>query len=155
MAPAPSVRLLGVPVDLYLSAAHHTDELVREFTIIAIGDRTGSVRDVPARLLELVGELRHQYARTAGEIRSRFEQAAARGETAVDLELPGVETAVAMTVRMTDILDAADEFCRSGELLTLESPPEVVAWRHWWRDEVVGQVRDGAAPTPWSKVAQP
>jgi hypothetical protein len=152
MAPAPSVQLLGVPVDLYLTAAHHTDELVREFTIIAFGDRTGVAKDVPSLLLQLVDELRQQYASMTGEIRSRFEQAAARGETAVDLELPGVPAAVEMTERMTDILDAADEFCRSGELLTLEAPADVVVWRHWWRDEVVNQVRDGADPTPWSSV---
>ncbi|MCU1449070.1 MAG: hypothetical protein JWP02_1240 [Acidimicrobiales bacterium] len=153
MAPAPSVQLLGVPVDLYLTAARHADELVREFTLIAFGDRSGVAKDVPAKLLALVDDLRRQYARTTGEIRSRFEEAAARGEATVDLELPGVEAAAEMTARMTDILDAADEFCRSGELLTLAAPAEVVAWRHWWRDQVVSQVRDGADPTPWSSVA--
>ena len=143
-----------MPVDLYLAAAHHTDELMREFTLIAVGDRSGvTERDVPARLLELVTELRQRYSRTTGDIRMRFEAAAARGDTTIDQELPADDTAVDITVRMTDILDAADEFCRSGDLLTLETAPEVVAWRRWWRDQVVGQVRGGADPTPWS-VAQ-
>ena len=54
-----------------------------------------------------------------------------------------------MTERVTTLLDEADEFCRSGQLLTLEAPPDVVIWRHWWRDQVVGQIRHGATPTPF------
>jgi hypothetical protein len=145
------VRLLGVPVDLYLTAAQHTDELVREFTLISIGERTGvTENDVPARLLELVGELRGRYAKQTGEIRSQFEAARSRGARTIDLELPGGETAAGLTERLTAMLDEADEFCRAGNLLTLAAPPDVVAWRHWWRDQVVGQVRDDAEPAPFA-----
>jgi hypothetical protein len=136
-----------VPVDRYLAAAQHTDELVREFRLIAIGERSGvTERDVPARMLELTAELRERYARTTGEIRTRFEEAARLGEATIDLELPAVETTADITERITTLLDEADEYCRSGDLLTLETPPDVVAWRHWWRDQVVGQIREGAEP---------
>ena len=79
--------------------------------------------------------------------------ARARDET-VDIELPGDETAAQITEHITELLDAADEFCRSGDLLTLAASPQVVAWRHWWRDQVVGQIRDGAEPMPWTPVSQ-
>lgn len=152
---ARAVRLLGVPVDLYLEASRHTAEIVREFALISFGERSGVNEHVPDRLLELVTELRQRHRRSADAIRARFEEAAQAGETAVDLELPADEAAADITERLTDLLDAADEFCRSGDLLTLASSPEVVAWRHWWRDQVLRQVREGADPTPWSPVAQP
>jgi hypothetical protein len=152
---ARAVRLLGVPVDLYLEASRHTAEIVREFALISFGERSGVNEHVPDRLLELVTELRQRHRRSTDAIRARFEEAAQAGQTAVDLELPAVDAAADITERLTDLLDAADEFCRSGDLLTLASSPDVVAWRHWWRDQVLHQVHEGADPTPWSPVAQP
>jgi hypothetical protein len=151
---ARAVRLLGVPVDLYLEASRHTAEIVREFALISFGERSGVNEHVPDRLLELVTELRQRHKRSTDAIRARFEEAAQAGATAVDLELPADEAAADITERLTDLLDAADEFCRSGDLLTLASSPDVVAWRHWWRDQVLRQVREGADPTAWSPVAQ-
>ena len=146
------VRLLGVPVDLYLEGSRHMGEIVREFALISFGERSGVNERVPARLLQLVDDLRGRYARNTDAIRSRVEEASRAGSETVDIELPGDETAVQITEHLTELLDAADEFCRSGDLLTLASSPEVVAWRHWWRDQVVGQIRDGAEPVPWSAV---
>jgi hypothetical protein len=151
---ARAVRLLGVPVDLYLEASRHTAEIVREFALISFGERSGVNEHVPDRLLELVTELRQRHRRSTDAIRARFEEAAQAGQTAVDLELPADDEAADITERLTDLLDAADEFCRSGDLLTLASSPDVVAWRHWWRDQVLRQVREGADPTAWSPVAQ-
>jgi hypothetical protein len=149
------VRLLGVPVDLYLEASRHTAEIVREFALISFGDRSGVNARVPDRLLELVAELRQRHRRSTDAIRVRIDEAAQAGEAVVDIELPADEAAADITERLTDLLDAADEFCRSGDLLTLASSPDVVAWRHWWRDQVVSQIRAGAEPTPWSPVAEP
>jgi hypothetical protein len=152
---ARTVKLLGVPVDLYLEASRHMGEIVREFALISFGERSGVNERVPAGLLALVDDLRKRYASDAGAIRSRIEEAATAGEDAVDLEIPGDETAAEMTERITELLDAADDFCRSGDLLTLAAPPQVVAWRHWWRDQVVSQIHDGAEPRPWTPVTQP
>jgi hypothetical protein len=147
---AQTVRLLGVPVDLYLRASRHQHELAREFSLISFGESSGmSEHEVPARLLGLVDQLRGRYSRASHEIRRRFEDAAAGGLRSVDIELPANELAAQLTEDMTDALDAADEFCRSGQLLTLAAPPEVVVWRHWWRDQVVGQIRHGAEPVPY------
>jgi hypothetical protein len=151
---AHTVRLLGVPVDLYLDASRHMGEVVREFALISFGDRSGVNEHVPARLLELVGRLRKRHARDADAIRAQVEEAAAAGRATVDIEVPADDTTVELTEDMTELLDAADEFCRSGDLLTLASSPEVAAWRHWWRDQVVGQTRGGADPVPWTAVTQ-
>jgi hypothetical protein len=151
---ARTVKLLGVPVDLYFDASRHMGEIVREFALISFGDRSGVNERVPARLLELVDDLRGRYARDTDAIRSRVEDAARAGNETVDIELPGDETAVQITEHITELLDAADEFCRSGHLLTLPASPQIVDWRHWWRDQVVSQVREGADPVPWTTVTQ-
>src|SRR2546430_1601612 len=152
---AATFLFLEVPVALYLGASRHMREIAREFKLISFGDRSGVNERVPVGLLQLVAELRGPRRRDADAIRLRFEDAARAGHETVDLEIPADETAVEMTERITDLLDAADEFARSGDLLTLASSPEVVAWRHWWRDQLVAQVREGAEPTPWRAVAQP
>ncbi|HEV3351365.1 MAG TPA: hypothetical protein VG076_00500 [Acidimicrobiales bacterium] len=152
---ARAVRLIGVPVDLYLEATRHMGEIAREFALISFGERSGVNERVPAQLLELVGDLRGRFRGDTDAIRAQVEAAARDGKDTVEIELPADETAAEITERITDLLDAADEFCRSGDLLTLAAPPQVVAWRHWWRDQVVGQVREGAEPMPWTPVTQP
>jgi hypothetical protein len=144
------VRLPGVPVDLYLEASRHMTEIVREFALISFGDRSGVTERVPDRLLALVENLRKHYATQTDAIRSQFEEAAAAGRSTVDVELPADEATVELTEDITELLDAADEFCRSGDLLTLASSPKVVAWRHWWRDQVVGQTRQGINPSQFA-----
>jgi hypothetical protein len=152
---ARTVRLIGVPVDLYLEATRHMGEIAREFALISFGERSGVNERVPAQLLELVDDLRGRFRGDTDAIRAQVEAAARDGKDTVEIELPADETAAEITERITDLLDAADEFCRSGDLLTLAAPPQVVAWRHWWRDQVVGQVREGAEPMPWTPVTQP
>ena len=151
---ARTVKLLGVPVDLYFDASRHMGEITREFALISFGERSGVNERVPDRLLALVDELRGPRRADTDAIRMQFEDAARAGQSTIDLEIPADETAAGITERITELLDAADEFCRSGDLLTLGSPAEVVVWRHWWRDQVVSQVREGADPVPWTTVTQ-
>jgi hypothetical protein len=151
---AQTVKLLGVPVDLYFEASRHMGEIAREFALISLGERSGANEHVPKGLLELVAELRGPLRGDVDAIRKQFEVAALAGKDTIDISIPADETAVDITQRITELIDAADEFCRSGDLLTLASSPEVVAWRHWWRDQVVGQARENADPVPWTAVSQ-
>ncbi len=52
--------------------------------------------------------------------------------------------------RLGDLLDEADEFCRSGHLLTVATQPESVAFRRWYLGEFQRQI-DGHPPGPWSR----
>ena len=149
-----TVKLLGVPVDLYFDASRHMGEIVREFALISFGDRSGVNERVPARLVELVDDLRGPRRADTDAIRVQFEDGARAGHATIDIEIPADETAAEITERITELLDAADEFCRSGDLLTLPSSPQIVDWRHWWRDQVVNQVREGLDPVPWTTVTQ-
>ena len=92
------VRLVGVPVDLYLRASRHRADLTREFALISFGDETGvTTNSVPARLLALVDELHNRYGRQSSGIRGQFEEAAERGQEAIEVELPASELAADMT----------------------------------------------------------
>jgi hypothetical protein len=51
-------------------------------------------------------------------------------------------------VELNAMLDEADEFCREGDLLTLATPADQVAFRRWFLGEFVEQL-GGGAPTPW------
>src|SRR5438309_369338 len=122
------VRLLGSPVGLFFAAQEHVDGLVREFTLIAFGSRSGvTEHEVPVRLRELVEEVETRYGGFAADIANVFEEAAAAGESTVDLEIAMHPIGVDISAHFAELLDEADDFCRSGDLLTLAAPPEVVA----------------------------
>ena len=144
------VRLLGLPLDVYRRSAEHHDELQREFALITEGRRedVGGDDAVPARLLALIADLVVRFSGFTAGTTTELRAAAARGDASIDLTylLPAE---VGPAAREFDhMLDEADEFCRAGDLLTLASPPDVLAFRRWFLGEFVAQLA-GAKPTPW------
>jgi hypothetical protein len=142
------VALLRVPVPLWARSQEHTDELLREFTLIAarLHDQPGSA-EVPVRLVELIEELTRQYGGLNTNQEHRLAEADAAGVAEIDLTyLVPMEVAEASKA-LGAILDEADDYCRAGQhLLTLATPPELVRFRRWFLDEFVSQLT-GAAPT--------
>ena len=147
------VCLLDYPLDLYLRAQEHADDLIRELTLIANSPAVASgSSDLPARLLVLVEQLTHQYAGLSDETERTRDAAIDRGETRIDL-VYRVPRQIAEAVRhIGAIFDEADDYCREGEhLLTLATPPDALAYRHWLLAEFIAQIEDGAAPIPWGE----
>lgn len=139
------VHLLGFPLALFALARQHHDELLREFSLIALGDHEG----VPARLVALSDELVSRFALESDVMRSQIDAAEARGEEVADIMLPVPASAGSSVAQLDDLLDQADAFCRSGDaLLTLATPPEVLAFRRWYLGQVVAQLA-GRAPIKW------
>ncbi len=140
------VRLLALDLaELHQAEAHH-DELFREFALIAADPQAG--HDVPARLLALIDELTERFAGFISGPQEELATAAARGDREVDIVFTvprGVDEAV---TRFAELLTAADDYCRQGDLLTLATPPDAVAFRNWYLGEFVAQSR-GSDPTPW------
>ncbi len=171
-----TVRIVGLPMPVYLQASEHGDELMREFALIAAGSgaagsgaagsgtagsraagsgastsgaAASAATAVPVRLTALVEELRARFSGFTLRPESELAEAAARGETAIDLDYVVPRDAARAVTELGALLDEADEFCRAGDLLTLTTPPEAVAFRRWFLDEFVRQA-DGEAPTPWA-----
>ena len=143
------VGILGLPLDVYRRVAEHNDELLREFALI----RGDGGDHVPARLLTLIDELNARFSAFTEGPTTLLHNALARGDQVIDLayEVPAdVADAVA---RLGALLDEADDFCRCGDLLTLATRPEGLAFRRWFLGEFASQAAGGPA-RPWSTVME-
>lgn len=142
-----TVRLVGVPLDVWARASEHHRDLTREFQLLAARPEGGS-HTVPKRLLDLVDELTGRFAGFSAGQEEQRDAALDRGETRLDLtyELP-VGAAVAAR-QLAEMLDEADEFCRQGDLLTLATPPDGLRFRRWYLAEFERQVA-GEPPVAW------
>src|SRR4051794_15032395 len=146
------VRLLDVPVRVLIATREHHDELMREFALLALATRSGD--DVPTRLVELTQVLGVRYAGAAARPDEAVDEAQARGADTVDL----IYSVPAHVIGAADIIDQlmneADEFCRSEQLLTLARTDTMVEFANWYLDEFRRQV-GGAEPRPWAGPLDP
>lgn len=150
-----TVELRQLPVDVWVQAKQHNDELVREFTLMttATAHQQPAEPHVPARLITLIDALRQAYGGGADERDARLFAAHEAGVVEVDVVLELPPAAADGVTALGALLDEADEYCRQGQhLLTLATPPEIVRFRRWYLAEVATQLR-GAAPTPWPAYA--
>jgi hypothetical protein len=146
-----TVRILGLPVPLHARAGEHGEELRREFVLIAEQLRhAGEPPSLPRRLVDLIAVLEHRYSGFTVEQDDIVEQAIARGERTVELTFHVPPDAAQAALALGAMLDEADEYCRAGQhLLTLATPPDLVAYRRWYLQEFVDQIA-GRPPTPWT-----
>jgi hypothetical protein len=154
-APLVEVHLRDLPVQLWQQLQEHTDELLREFALMTSEavEHEGEL-PVPDRLVALLHSLRLQYSGVTDVQREQLFAAAAAGVTRLEDVVYRVPPAAADAARALEAIFAeADAYCRSGEhLLTLATPPELVAFRRWSLNEFVRQL-DGAPPVPWPEHA--
>jgi len=143
------VRILRIPVDLYLETEQHNDAVMRELALLA--QSAGAPSDWRAghrRLLELGGEVRAAFAGSVPQIRAQVDEAVRRGSATVDLCLAVPPSGWQAFLRLAEQLDEADRFCEDGDLVTLVASPAVRRFRHWYAGQVASQVA-GGAPQAW------
>ncbi len=143
--PLVPVRIVGLPLDVYQRVSEHSDELLREFALI----RGNDGEQVPARLLALIEELNVRFAGFTQGQSIALQEALARGDKEIDLLYQVPAEAADAAVRLNALLEEADDFCRLGDLLTLATRPEGVAFRRWFLEEFVHQI-GGQAPRSWA-----
>ncbi|MGN6598633.1 MAG: hypothetical protein ACTHMW_05040 [Actinomycetes bacterium] len=159
--PAPSdetctITVLGFPIDVWRQYREHTDELLREFTLIAAAEQLDPAEaaadpshGVPRRLLDLLGEISTAFGDFSTSQTRAIEDAAARGEQTIDLTYRVSRSIAGPSRDLARLLDEADDYCRAGQhLLTLASPPAVTLLRRWYFEEFAGQA-EGADPVSW------
>ena len=142
------ITLRGIDLRDYSETREHHDGLFREFAIISLDTDAASP---PARLLALIDEVRDRYATFTAGPRSELLEALARGDEHVDIAFVAPRDMGESAQRFLDLLEEADEFCRRGDLLTMDTPPVAAAFRRWYLGELVRQAR-GDAPRPWPAV---
>jgi serine phosphatase RsbU (regulator of sigma subunit)/anti-sigma regulatory factor (Ser/Thr protein kinase) len=139
------ISLGDVPTDLLLAAKTHVDNLVREFTLLTAGARSGVSSPVPPHLAPLIEGVVHRFAEARQSIKRQALAAASRGDEHVRLELSlGLDAADAGEDYL-QALDEADAYCRANRLLTLETPPQHRVFRQWYVGELVAQLRAAGA----------
>lgn len=144
------VRLVGFPLAVFARSQEHYEELMREFQLLAIDPEPR--KDTPRKLIDLVDELTRTYGGMNAGTEAARDAALERGEETIDLTFQVPPSVAEACVHLGQMLDAADEFCREDQLLTLAAPDEAVAFRRWYLAEFPAQLA-GAAPTPWADVA--
>jgi hypothetical protein len=139
------VHILHFPLAVFERSRRHTEELLREFEFIA----EGVPQPTPARLLQLVQSLTERFGGLNTDTEERVESAVARGDASIDLVYSVPAVAAEASKELLAMLDEADDFCRHGDLLTLVTPADQIAFRRWYLDEFINQLAGGTA-TPWS-----
>lgn len=143
--PSVTVRIVDLPLAIYLAAQQHNDALMREFHwLIDRGARDG----VPSRLVQLASEAHARFGAETAAIRAQVAAAVAAGRDRFDLKVDLPRAARPIVTELAELLDEADAYCQSGDLLTLASPPDLRRFRTWYLDQVLGQLA-GRPPSPW------
>ncbi len=146
-----TVRLIGLPIALFLRAREHHDELIREFTLMAIRSNGTPANGValPPRLRELVDILGRRFGASTSRADMERDAAIERGDQTVDLTYQVPANMADDLTMLTQLMDDADDFCRNETLLTLPRDPSIVAFGHWYNNEFLRQI-NGLPPTPWN-----
>jgi hypothetical protein len=144
--PMRRVVLRDFPIHRMDEARQHSEALVREFQMIVHADPETS--RVPQRLLELAAESERRYAGLNPHAEEIVDDAIARGDEFVDLELLVPLTFRQETLDAVPLLLEVEEYCRSGQLLTLVPSDELRAFWVWYLGEFVRQI-DGFEPVSW------
>lgn len=145
--PGRQVRLVGVPVKLLVESVRQLTDLQREMRVMGLG------KSAPVELRDLV-EASQEIDEHIGYLRETgFDAAQAaltRGEQYVDVDMTVPEDAGKYLDRLATLLSRAASRLARRYLLTLPASRDVVAYRLWWRDEVISQLA-GGSPRPWSE----
>jgi hypothetical protein len=144
-----TVNLIGMSLDAYRTSSAHHDELFREFALI-LARPPEPGHEVPARLLSLVERLSERFSSFTASPEAELQTAIERGDESIDLTYHVPRAAREAVIELSDLLAAADSYCRHGDLLTIAPSSEAVLFRNWFLDEFVAQI-NGAAPVPWSE----
>lgn len=140
------VELIGLPLDIASRSNDHHAALTRELAFVAAA---GGSPTTPTRLLTLSAQLLEKYAGISAVQQQRAVSVAAAGGRTIDLRYEVPAQVAEESEALWRLYLEVDEFCRSGDLVTLVMPPDVFAFRRWVSAQFCSQIRDGAAPAPW------
>ena len=146
---APRLAVLrDYPLRIWARQQQYTQELLREFTLLVMGEHSGETSGAPAQLVQLAEMFTERYGTLIDAIAAERQAAFDRGQDRMDSQVPLVDGVPALLEQVDTVLRASDEFCRSGSLLILPRTQEMVDLFAWTRHELTTQY-DGGPATPW------
>jgi PAS domain S-box-containing protein len=135
------VKLMHLPIALYIAWQQHAEALLREATLSAFDDGgEESHQDFPLATRAL-GAL--------ADATSRVFTLRDQDEAIADITVHIDADAVPFFPILRELLATATQMSRAGQLLVPPSLPEIIALRQWVCDEIARQSA-GLDPTPWS-----
>jgi len=139
-----TIRLLGMPVELFLHLRRHFSELGRELRLLAITDpeRYPLALEFSEAYLQVEYERRHVVGLDA------LERAIADGTASIDLVYRAPSTAPATMERLNRLLHAVYDELTSKVLLASRPPSSMIDLQNWYLGEFRRQAA-GEQPTPW------
>jgi GAF domain-containing protein/anti-sigma regulatory factor (Ser/Thr protein kinase) len=139
--PEYTIELGDVPTDLLVSAKAHVDSIVREFALVLSGAASGQTAAVTADMARLIDAVTSRFAQARESIKRQAIAAAAAGEGRTRLVLTLPLSAADAGRDYLAALDEVDAYARAARLLTLETPPQHRAFRQWYVNSLVDQLR--------------
>jgi hypothetical protein len=146
-----TVTIRGCPIALLIEARRHGEALLRELAFIVDGG--GDNTELPRRLLHTVERVQVRAAGLNTGAERTIDDAIARGDEEIDFEVLMPKRLGRGALEFATLLDEIDDYCRTGQLLTLATSPEVRAFQRWYLEEMAAQL-DGAPPRPWREWRQ-
>lgn len=141
--------LRDFPLRVWARSRQHNDEVLREFTLMLDGERTGQAsHHAPRALLELADMFTHSFGPVLDPMYAARDRALREGRDRMDSEVALVAGTPELLARVREVLDDVDDYCRNGDLLTLERSPESRRLFDWTAAELVTQY-SGGDPSPW------
>lgn len=132
-----TLRLLGVPAELYVRNRRHVDDLVHELHLVAAGRASGV--EVHPALASSIDVILEEFSGPREAMFLAARGALLAGQDQLDVELTLPVAAVGEVRRVLELLEHAEQLCRTGVLLTLPAPPELWELRRWVEREIVRQ----------------
>ena len=141
--------LRDFPLRLWARQQQHTEELLREFNLLLLGQESGqATHAAPGQLVTLAEMFTRNFGVLLDQLTEARQAAYDAGADRMDSVVPLVPDLPELIDQVRRVLDVVDEFCSRGQLLALQRPDELRALTEWSMAELLAQ-QGGAEPTPW------
>ena len=139
-----TVRLLGLPVELFSHLRGHFNELGRELRLLAISD--GDKYPLAVEFAEAYLQVEYERRQVIGL--DVLDRAIAEGADSVDLTYATPPTAPATMTRLRRLMQRVYDELTGKVLLSVRPPSELVDLQRWYLGEFSRQAA-GESPTRW------
>lgn len=151
LLPKVRVRLVDVPVALFDASEQHTNDLMREFALMAAARPDLGRGHLYSDLLAAADVYTHRPADVRGRIAESVAVARRSGWANVTVDFDADASAADRALAWEELLQRFDAMSREEQLLTLPAGEELRAYRSWYVQELVEQVRTGRSPVSWER----
>lgn len=151
MLPKVRVRLVDVPVALFLASEQHTNDLLREIALMGAGQPEAGRGHQFSDLLATADTFAHNPASVRRRIADSVTLAKRSGWDSVTVDFDADATAADGALAWEELLQRFDVMSAQERLLTLPADSELRAYRAWYVRELVEQVRTGRTPVSWER----